>query len=396
MNASIYSLVTTRDVVANEEQDCDLLQGACNLSLILTGFNPIRCLNFHTTMSSPTPSTTEPVTSVDRIEKLRKDISSEWWVDPINADMVHLSVREEILVKEETPFQVLEIIKLGSFGQCLILDEKIQSSERDEYAYHESLVHPVLLSHETGPKRVFIGGGGEGATSREVLKHKSVEECKMVDIDGKCVEMCRKHLVDHHQGAFDNARHKLIIEDAKKILEESEDGHYDVIILDLADPVDGGPCYQLYTDSFYEMCKSKLAKGGILVTQSGPAGILSYSDVFTPIHVTVKKVFPKHTYAYMTNVPSFMDDYGFNMALKDDEPTNTPRNMSIDEVNKRIEERIEGGFSTLKYYDGETHQRMFNVIKPIRDAITKETRVITKDNYVFMPSESTEMKTCAL
>jgi thermospermine synthase len=344
-----------------------------------------------------TPSATDIQSPAsERIEKLKQSIGSEWWVDPINADLIHLSLRQEILVREETPFQDIEIIKLGSFGQCLILDEKIQSSERDEYAYHESLVHAVLLSHKTGPKRVFIGGGGEGATSREVLKHKSVEECLMVDIDGKCVELCRKHLVDHHCGAFDNPRHELIIEDAKKILEESENESYDVIILDLADPVDDGPCYQLYTDSFYEMCKTKLTKGGILVTQSGPCGILSYLDVFTPIHVTVKKVFPKHTYAYMTNVPSFMDDYGFNMALKDDEPACTPRTLSIEEVDRRIAERIEGGHSTLKYYDGETHQRMFHVIKPVRDAIAKETRVITKDNYVFMPNDSTEMKTCAL
>ncbi|KAL0486755.1 thermospermine synthase, partial [Acrasis kona] len=278
----------------------------------------------------------------ERIDKLKAVAGNDWWVDPVNADFIHLSSLQKVSVREKSEFQEIEIIELGSFGQCLILDQKIQSSERDEHAYHESLVHPVLLSHAVGPKRVFIGGGGEGATSREVLKHKSVEECIMVDIDGKCVDVCQTHLKDHHRGAFENPRHKLIIEDAKKILEESADGYYDVIILDLADPVDGGPCYQLYTDSFYQMCKSKLASGGILVTQSGPCGILSYLDVFTPIFVTVRSVFPQHTYPYVSNVPSFMDDYGFTVALKDVEPTFIPKYTSIQDVDERIDERIEG------------------------------------------------------
>ena len=83
--------------------------------------------------------------------------------------------------------------------------------------------------------------------------------------------MCREHTPFYHAGAYDDPRAKLIIGDAKAGLESCPDASIDVIICDLSDPLDGGPCYQLYTTSFYEMCRAKLAPGGLLVTQSGCA-----------------------------------------------------------------------------------------------------------------------------
>lgn len=321
---------------------------------------------------------------------------NKWYLDPVNADLIHVSSLKSIEFTGKSEFQEIEVVTLGSFGKTLLLDNKIQSTEKDEVAYHECLVHPILLLHPTGAKRVFIGGGGEGATSREILKHKSIEEVVMVDIDQVCVDSCRKYLPHHNDGAFDDPRHKLIHDDAKKILEESEDGSWDIIILDLADPLDGGPCYQLYTDSFYEMCRRKLTKDGLLITQSGPCGLLSAHDVFSPVHVTLKKVFPESTYMMSTLVNSFMDDYGYNLAINNPESTISPMKISIDEINKRIEERIHGGHSALKYYDGITHQRIVHVIKPIRDLCEKETRVITKDFYAFMPSATTSMDSAPL
>ena len=76
----------------------------------------------------------------------------------------------------------------------------------------------------------------------------------MVDIDGDVVEMCRKHMPKHSAGAFEDPRTKLIIDDAKVGLEACEDGYFDIIIMDLSDPLECEPCYQLYTDSFYKTC----------------------------------------------------------------------------------------------------------------------------------------------
>merc|ERR1719223_2002292 len=129
------------------------------------------------------------------------------------------------------------------------------------------LVPPAMLLHPTGAKNVYIGGGGEGSTAREVMRHKSVEKCVMVDIDEVVVDFCKKHLDENH-AAFADPRLDLVIDDAKGWLERSE-LMFDVIIMDLDDPLEGGPCYQLYTTEFYQMLKSKLNPGGIVVTQSG-------------------------------------------------------------------------------------------------------------------------------
>jgi len=166
------------------------------------------------------------------------------------------------------------------------------------------------------PKRVFIGGGGEGATLREVLRHPTVEECVMVDIDGDVVNYCRDHMPGHCAGVYKDPRAKLIIDDCKVQLEGYADGSFDVIIMDLSDPLDGGPCYQLYTTAFYTMCMAKLAPGGIFVTQSGCGSTLDADRCFTCVHNTLKQVFPK-VWGYTAHVPSFTSEWSFNIAWKE-------------------------------------------------------------------------------
>ena len=180
--------------------------------------------------------------------------------------------------------------------------------------YHESLVHPALLAHPN-PRSVYIGGGGEGSTAREVLRHRSIERCVMVDIDADVVHFCREHLPEN-AAAFADSRLELIIDDAKGVLERQKSG-FDVIIMDLDDPLEGGPCYQLYTAEFYRMIREKLNPGGIFVTQSGQAGIKQHGLVWSPVHNTLRTVFP-HVSAYNQAVYSFMDEWGWNMAFTDD------------------------------------------------------------------------------
>ena len=195
---------------------------------------------------------------------------------------------KDILHKSVSKYQDVELLETLPFGKVLLLDGKLQSAERDERVYHECLVHVAMLTHPN-PKTVFVMGGGEGSTVREVLRHKTVERCVMVDIDEVVVDFCKKHLKEN-DASFADPRLELIIDDAKTQLENFV-GKADVIIGDLADPVAGGPCFQLYTEKFYrEVVKEKLNPDGIFVTQSGPAGVLSHDQVFSPIHNTVKQV----------------------------------------------------------------------------------------------------------
>merc|ERR1711879_208936 len=137
------------------------------------------------------------------------------------------------------------------------------------------------------------------------------------------------HLPENKE-AFADPRLDVVIEDAKKVLEESEE-LFDVIIMDLDDPLEGGPCYQLYTKEVYEMCKSKLTSGGVLVTQAGQAGIKWHHQVWSPIHNPLKAVFPK-VHGSTQAVYSFMDEWGWHLALSDAKM----ELLSPAEVDKRI------------------------------------------------------------
>lgn len=308
-------------------------------------------------------------------------VRNKWFAEALSKDLYQVSSIKTIEFAGKSDFQECNIMELGSFGKCLVLDNKMQSSECDEFIYHESLIHPALLTHPD-PKHVFIGGGGECATAREILKHKAVQQVTMVDIDGYVVDLCKRHLPSYHKNCYEDKRFKLIIDDAKKVLEESPDGSYDVIIMDLADPLEGGPCYQLYTVEFFEMCKRKLTADGVFATQAGLCGLQTFTDMFTPLCKTLQEVF-KGTTTALTNIymPCYLDAYAFVTCGK----TLSTANLSKDEVDKRIEQRITGGAKALRFYDGETHLALIHMAKPIREGLEKESRIMRKDNYVFFP-----------
>jgi thermospermine synthase len=146
---------------------------------------------------------------------------------------------EGLLADHRSEFQRARVVKTRPFGKILVLDTQTQSASFDEKTYHESLVQPAMLLHPN-PQHVFIGGGGEFATAREVLKHRSVEKCVMVDIDEAVCNMCREHLPEWGDGVFEDSRLEVHYEDAKGFL-EADPRKYDVIIMDIADPVEAGP-----------------------------------------------------------------------------------------------------------------------------------------------------------
>ncbi|OLQ10948.1 Thermospermine synthase ACAULIS5 [Symbiodinium microadriaticum] len=213
---------------------------------------------------------------------------SMWMIEDLEEGLQYNYKLKKVLASTQSKFQMVNVCDTEPFGRVLIIDGLIQSAELDEFIYHECLVHPAMLAHPTGAKRVFIGGGGEGSTAREVLRHRSVEKCVMVDIDGDVVNFCKEHLPANAE-AFADPRLDLIIDDCKVQLEQATE-NFDVIIMDLDDPLEGGPCYWLYCQEFYEMCKSKLNPGGILVTQASGAGVKQYKAVLSPVLNTLSKV----------------------------------------------------------------------------------------------------------
>ena len=149
------------------------------------------------------------------------DIDPDKWLqDSINKDFIQLHRIEEVLFTGQTKYQSVRIVRSASFGLCLVLDGKIQSSESDEFIYHEALVHPAMITHPH-PETVFIAGGGEGATLREVLAHNTAKRAVMVDIDEEVIALCQEYLPGHNRGAFADARTEVYHVDAREYLEKS-------------------------------------------------------------------------------------------------------------------------------------------------------------------------------
>jgi len=301
-----------------------------------------------------------------------KPHKTKWFHDHVSPDLIQLHSIKRVIYSGRTEFQAIDIVATGSFGVCLILDGKIQSSERDEFIYHEALVQPPMITHPR-PEKVFIAGGGEGATLREVLAHRIVNEVVMVDIDKQVIDVCRQFLPSFHQNSFDDPRAELHFTDARKYLEQSND-KFDVIIIDLADPLEGGPAYLLYTQEFYNLAKEKLTSEGIMSVQAGPAGWTSLEN-FTAVVSTLKSVFPV-VCPYQTHVPSFADLWGFASASQSLNPTA----LSSKEIDRRISERLS---KKLEFYDGLTHQNMFALPKHLRHQIAITKQVITDKKPIF-------------
>ncbi|BAB65325.1 polyamine aminopropyltransferase [Sulfurisphaera tokodaii] len=278
----------------------------------------------------------------------------------------------KVIAEEKTPYQRALLVELARFGKALILDGKIQSTITDEFIYHEALVHPLLLSINN-PEKILILGGGEGATLREVLKHKTIKNVTMVDIDPVVIDFAKKYLQEWHQGAFDNPKSKLVIEDGYKFIKETKE-KFDAVVIDLTDPIKDSPSQMLYTKEFYEEVK-RISKWGIVTQATSPSFSL---ETFSIIYNTIKHVFKKVS-AGITYVPAFDGLWGFVYASDEVNPAE----FSKEEINNRIKERIDG---SLRFYDGETHITMFSIPKHIREVLEKENKISTRENPVAVPA----------
>ncbi len=306
------------------------------------------------------------------IEEELKD--GQWHYELITPGLVQAERVNRVLFEGKTAYQHVLVQDTACFGRSLVLDDKTQSTAVDEFVYHEALVHPSLLAHPQ-PREVFVAGGGEGATAREVLSHRSVSRVVMVDIDSEVVELCREYLPDHHRGAFEDPRLELHHADALTFLEETQD-RFDVAIIDVPDPLEQGPAYMLFTQEFYYLLRDRLKPGGLMVAQSGPTGPSFYEQCFSAVARTVGTVFPA-VYLSEAFIPSFGTTWGFVIGSLQPNPTS----FSAREIDTLISERISG---QLSFYDGITQRGMFSVPKYLRAAVAAETRTITRSEPLFV------------
>jgi spermidine synthase len=293
--------------------------------------------------------------------------SYKWFLESTTAVEGHMHAIVRTIVSAQTKFQHVEILETRSYGKCLVLDGRIQSSQADEFVYHEALVHAGMLAAARPPQSALIIGGGEGATLREVLKYPSIRRAVMVDIDGEVVDLCKRHLPEMHQGAFEDPRTEVRIEDARAYLEQTQD-QFDYICIDLVEPLEEGPACLLFTREFYRLVHDRLTPEGAMTMQGGMTKI-GEINFFSAIHRTLRQVFPVVA-GYQTFVSCFGTPWGFMLAGK----RVNAATLSPAEVDRLVAERVRG---PLDYWDGVTHQHAFALPKHLRRAIDAETRVST-------------------
>ncbi|MBL6927596.1 MAG: polyamine aminopropyltransferase [Rhodospirillales bacterium] len=249
-----------------------------------------------------------------------------------------------VVYRNKTDFQDLIIFETPHFGRVLALDGIIQTTERDEFAYHEMLAHVPLFAHGE-PARVLIIGGGDGGVLREVLRH-DVETATMVEIDRTVVDLCREYMPGLSDGAFDDPRADLLITDGLKFVAETQQT-FDVIIVDSTDPV--GPGEVLFSEAFYADCKKRLTPGGILVTQNGVPSF--QGDEVTNSYRRLSSQFADVSF-YLTVVPSYVGGF---MAL----------GWATDDAALRVQTqadiapRFEGAGFATRYYTPAVHAAAF-------------------------------------
>lgn len=290
----------------------------------------------------------------------------KWYIEQTSEDEIILHSLKEIIYSDKSLYQRIEVIRSGNFGRCLLLDGKMQSAEADEFIYHEALVHPVMLLSDS-PHKVLITGGGEGATLREVLKYP-VNEVVIVEIDESVIKVAKSYLKEWSNGAFDDPKVKLVINDGRSYIEKVEN-YFDVIIIDLPEPTEGGPAYLLYTKEFYESVRKALTEKGMMVTQSASASV-NKLRVFVSIVTTLKQVFP-YVKPYITYIPSFFAPWSFVLASKKLNPEDY-----IEKLNGKLLNIQE----SLKFYDFDAHISMFSLPKHIKQAIQKGGVVIKDES----------------
>ncbi|HLY24095.1 MAG TPA: polyamine aminopropyltransferase [bacterium] len=279
-----------------------------------------------------------------------------WLVDQGSPDITSAFRVTRLVHTEQTPYQHLEIYDSAIFGRMLVLDGAVQTTEREEFVYHEMLAHPALCTHPA-PKRVLIIGGGDGGALEEALKHP-LEAATLVEIDEAVVRTSREYLSGVAGRAFEDSRANLVIGDGIAYAGETSE-RFDVVMVDSTDPQ--GPAVGLFAPEFYGTIRRRLTPGGLLVVQSGSA--IYQGDLIRSVRRTLRPFFPVvRTYvAAVVEYPGTLWSFTVGSLGPD------PLAVTAETIAKRTE-----GFR-LRYYTPVVHRAAFDAPPFLREATESDT-----------------------
>jgi spermidine synthase len=261
-----------------------------------------------------------------------------------------------LVERRQTPFQLLEVYDTRDLGRIFRLDGCNMTSERDEFFYHENLVHPAAVAHPS-PRRALVIGGGDGGSSEELLKHPSLEVVHMAELDPVVIEVSKAQFAQVHRGVFDDPRLKVTVGDGLAYLRETRE-RYDLVAMDLTDPV--GPSAELYSPATFALAKGAMSADGALTLHVGSP--FSHPERVRRTLGNLRQVFKRVT-PYFVHIPLYGSIWGFACASD----TLDPRDLSPQDVERVIAERK---LSDLQYYNGDTHRAVFAIPNYIREIVS--------------------------
>lgn len=253
---------------------------------------------------------------------------------------------KQTYVSEKTEFQQLDMVETEEFGNMLLLDGMVMTTERDEFVYHEMVAHVPLHTHPN-PQNVLVVGGGDGGVIREILKHPEVQKATLVEIDGKVIEYSKQYLPSI-AGSLDDSRVEVKVADGFMHIAESEN-EYDVIMVDSTEPV--GPAVNLFTKGFYEGIAKALKEDGVFVAQTDNPWF--QQELIRNAYRDIRETFAI-TRLYTANIPTYPSGlWTFTIGSKTHDPLKIEANRFRD--------------LDTKYYTKDIHEAAFVLPKFVAD-----------------------------
>ncbi|URZ17252.1 polyamine aminopropyltransferase [Clostridium felsineum] len=281
------------------------------------------------------------------------------WFSESHADDTKFSIRvNEHLYTEKTPFQQIDFFKSETFGTFFTLDGYIMMTEKDEFIYHEMITH-VPMAVNPNIKRVLIIGGGDGGTSREILRYNTIEQVDMVEIDERVVRLCQKYLTQTSLKLDNDDRLSIHFEDGKEFVKKTKNKTYDLILVDSTDPI--GPGEGLFTNEFYKDCERILSDDGILINQHESPYYKEYCHEMKRAHNKIKDKFPI-AMVYQFHMPTYASGHWlFGFASKKYHPLKNLHEDSWNALNLKT-----------KYYNTNLHKGAFALPNYVIEELEKD------------------------
>ncbi len=297
-------------------------------------------------------------------------------VEQLSADFGFYLRTTELLAERRSPMQHIEIVQTPLFGRAMRIDGCFMTSERDEFFYHEPMIHLPAITHGA-PRQALVIGGGDGGSVHNLLRYPSMERVVLAELDRDVIDMACQWLPAVHRGAFDDPRLQVRLGDGRAYLEECED-QFDQIVLDLTDPF--GPAVALYTTEFYRACQRALRPGGVVSLHIQSP--IHRGDSLMRIVASLRSVFGV-VRPYLQYVPLYGTLWGMAMASDQADPLA----LTAAEVDARLARH---GLRDLKLYSGGMHHALLTLppfvqqllarpAAPIRDGDQLEDLLLDPD-----------------